>query len=136
MNLKSGQDFTEAFSTIRGRSIGKEDFSMDVGNPEVVFDPIWSRGYGNNVAVYSPKEIKLNGPVETWWSQRKPRFQDKSIYIDTKGLHTGNQSKIYPSDVQYNVNKYIKSVGLPKSYNRTASHMIFLSPNEGASIAD
>lgn len=136
MNLKSGQDFTEAFSTIRGRSIGKEDFSMDVGNPEVVFDPIWSRGYGNNVAVYSPKEIKLNGPVETWWSQRKPRFQDKSIYIDTEGLHTGNQSNLYPSDIQYNVNKYIKSVGLPKSYNRTASHMIFLSPNEGASIAD
>lgn len=134
MNLEPGQDFTEAFSKIRGR--GKGSFTMDVGNPEVVFDPIWSSGYGNNVALYSPKEIKLEGPVETWWSQRKPRFQDKSIYIDTEGMHTGNHSKLYPSDIQYNMNKYIKSVGLPNSYNRTAAHMIFLSPNEGASIAD
>ncbi len=136
MNLKSGQDFTEAFSTIKGRSIGQKDFSMDVGNSEVVFDPLWSRSYGNNVAIYSPKEIKLNGPVETWWSQRKPTFQDKSIYIDTEGVHTGNQSKFYPIDIQYNVNKYIKSVGLPSSYGRTSSHIIFLSPNKGASIAD
>lgn len=136
MDLKSGQDFTEAFSTIKGRSIGHKDFSMDVGNSEVVFDPLWSKAYGNNVAIYSPKEIKLNGPVETWWSQRKPTFQDKSIYIDTEGIHTGNQSKFYPIDIQYNVNKYIKSVGLPSSYGRTSSHMIFLSPNKGASIAD
>ena len=135
MNLQPGQDFTEAFSKIRGSSIGQKDFSMDVGNPEVVFDPIWSRGYGNNVAIYSPKEIKLNGPVETWWSQRKPTFQDKSIYINTEGLHTGN-AELYPADISYNVHKYIKSVGLPNSYGRTASHMIFLSPNKGASIAD
>lgn len=145
MNLESGQDFTEAFSTIKGSSIGKKDFSMDVGNPEVVFDPIWSRGYGKNVALYSPKEIKLNGPVETWWSQRKPTFQDKSIYIDTEGVHTenltegvhaGNPLELYPADISYNVHKYIKSAGLPNSYGRTASHMIFLSPNKGASIAD
>lgn len=136
MNLQPGQDFTEAFSKIRGRSIGQKDFSMDVGNPEVVFDPIFSRGYGNNVAIYSPKEIKLNGPVETWWSQRKPTFQDKSIYINTEGLHTGNPAELYPADISYNIHKYIKSVGIPNSYGRTASHMIFLSPNKGASIAD
>lgn len=136
MNLQPGQDFTEAFSKIRGRSIGQKDFSMDVGNPGVVFDPIFSRGYGNNVAIYSPKEIKLNGPVETWWSQRKPTFQDKSIYINTEGLHTGNPAELYPADISYNIHKYIKSVGIPNSYGRTASHMIFLSPNKGASIAD
>lgn len=110
--------------------LGLLSFAFDklTGNSTYQEDPPEVKGYDG--------EIKLNGPIETWWSQRKPRFQDKSIYIDTEGLHTGNQSNLYPSDIQYNVNKYIKSAGLPKSYNRTASHMIFLSPNEGASIAD
>lgn len=136
MYLKPGQDFTEAFSTIRGYSLGHEDFSMDVGNPKVVFDPMYSRHYGNNVAVYSPKEIKLNGPVETWWSQRRPLFQDKSIYIEANGMHTNRNAELRNINAIYNNNKYLEQLGVPSSYGRTASHMIFLSPNKGASIAD
>lgn len=35
-----------------------------------------------------------------------------------------------------NANRYLQSMNIPNSYNRRASHMIFLSPNEGASISD
>ena len=137
MNLKSDQDFTDAFSTIRGRSLGRNEFAMDVGNAEVVFDPIWSRGYGNTVATYTPKELKLEGPVETWWSQRKPNFKDESISIDPKGMHTNSASIINESiTAERNANRYLQSMNIPNSYNRRASHMIFLSPNEGASISD
>ena len=137
MNLKSDQDFTDAFSTIRGRSLGRNGFAMDVGNAEVVFDPIWSRGYGNTVATYTPKELKLEGPVETWWSQRKPNFKDESISIDPKGMHTNSASIINESiTAERNANRYLQSMHIPNSYNRRASHMIFLSPNEGASISD
>ena len=137
MNLKSDQDFTDAFSTIRGRSLGRNEFAMDVGNAEVVFDPIWSRGYGNTVATYTPKGLKLEGPVETWWSQRKPNFKDESISIDPKGMHTNSASIINESiTAERNANRYLQSMNIPNSYNRRASHMIFLSPNEGASISD
>ena len=137
MNLKSNQNFTDAFSTIRGRSLGRNGFAMDVGNAEVVFDPIWSRGYGNTVATYTPKELKLEGPVETWWSQRKPNFKDESISIDPKGMHTNSASIINESiTAKRNANRYLQSMNIPNSYNRRASHMIFLSPNEGASISD
>ena len=137
MNLKSDQDFTDAFSTIRGRSLGHNGFAMDVGNAEVVFDPIWSRGYGNTVATYTPKELKLEGPVETWWSQRKPNFKDESISIDPKGMHTNSASIINESiTAERNANRYLQSMNIPNSYNRRASHMIFLSPNKGASISD
>lgn len=137
MNLKSDQDFTDAFSTIRGHSLGRNGFAMDVGNAEVVFDPIWSRGYGNTVATYTPKELKLEGPVETWWSQRKPNFKDESISIDPKGMHTNNTSIINESiTAERNANRYLQTMNIPNSYNRRASHMIFLSPNEGASISD
>ena len=137
MNLKSDQNFTDAFSTIRGRSLGRNEFAMDVGNAEVVFDPIWSRGYGNTVATYTPKELKLEGSVETWWSQRKPNFKDESISIDPKGMHTNSASIINESiTAERNANRYLQSMNIPNSYNRRASHMIFLSPNEGASISD
>ena len=43
--------------------------------------------------------------------------------------HLGSQS-------QYNANMYLEQQGIPASYGRTASHMIFTSPNKGASISD
>ena len=138
MNLKSDQDFTDAFSTIRGRSLGRNGFAMDVGNAEVVFDPIWSRGYGNTTATYTPKEIKLEGPIETWWSQRKPNFKDVSIQIEPNGMHTNRAISTIDKSItaSQNANRYLQSMNIPNSYNRKASHMIFLSPNEGASISD
>ena len=138
MNLKSDQDFTDAFSTIRGRSLGRNGFAMDVGNAEVVFDPIWSRGYGNITATYTPKEIKLEGPIETWWSQRKPNFKDISIQIEPNGMHTNRAISTIDESITalQNANRYLQSMNIPNSYNRKASHMIFLSPNEGASISD
>lgn len=138
MNLKSDQDFTDAFSTIRGRSLGRNGFAMDVGNAEVVFHPLWSRGYGNTTATYTPKEIKLEGPVETWWSQRKPNFKDTSIQIESNGMHTDRASSTINESITatQNANRYLQSMNIPNSYNRKASHMIFLSPNEGASISD
>ena len=137
MDLKSNQDFTDAFSTIRGHSLGQKGFAMDVGNAEVVFHPIWSRSYGNTVATYTPKEIKLEGPVETWWSQRKPNFKDTSISINSNGMHTD----VAPSPIDnsitatQNANRYLRAMNIPNAYNRAASHMTFLSPNKGASIA-
>lgn len=138
MNLKSDQDFTDAFSTIRGRSLGHNEFAMDVGNAEVVFDPIGSRGYGNIVATYTPKELKLEGPVETWWSQRKPNFKDVSIQIEPNGMHTNRAISTINESITalQNANRYLQSMNIPNSYNRKASHMIFLSPNKGASISD
>jgi hypothetical protein len=41
---------------------------MNVGNPDVVFNPIWSKKYGNKTALYTPKTINPKGPIETWWS--------------------------------------------------------------------
>lgn len=138
MNLKSNQNFTEAFSTIRGRSSGRNGFAMDVGNAEVVFDPIWSRGYGNTTATYTPKEIKLEGPVETWWSQRKPNFKDTSIQIESNGMHTDRAPSTIDESITatQNANRYLQTMNIPNAYNRKASHMIFLSPNKGASISD
>jgi hypothetical protein len=43
-------------------------YYMNVGNPDVVFNPLWSYGYGNKAALYTPKTINPTGPVETWWS--------------------------------------------------------------------
>lgn len=138
MDLKSNQNFTEAFSTIRGRSLGHNGFAMDVGNAEVVFHPLWSRGYGNTTATYTPKEIKLEGPVETWWSQRKPNFKDTSIQIESNGMHTDRAPSTINESITatQNANRYLQTMNIPNAYNRKASHMIFLSPNEGASISD
>ena len=138
MDLKSNQNFTEAFSTIRGRSLGRNEFAMDVGNAEVVFNPIWSRGYGNTAATYTPKEIKLEGPVETWWSQRKPNFKDTSIQIESNGMHTDRAPSTIDESITatQNANRYLQTMNIPNAYNRKASHMIFLSPNKGASISD
>lgn len=138
MDLKPGTDLVKAFSEIRGHSMGADDFAMDVGNPNVVYHPIWSRGYGNRAALYTPKEVSLQGPVETWWSQRMPKFQDQSISIDTNGMHTSREGifNSHSSTSLYNVNRYLEQQGVPQSYGRTSSHMIFTSPNEGASILD
>ena len=138
MNLKTGADPVEAFSEIRGHSMGKDGFAMDIGNPDVVYHPIWSKGYGNQAALYTPREVNPQGPVETWWSQRIPKFQDQSISIDANGMHTGRDGMFNSlnSTSQYNANRYLRQQGIPQSYGRTSSHMIFMSPNEGASISD
>jgi hypothetical protein len=69
-NNISKEDLIDAFLVIRGKTLGgREDmYYMDVGNPDVVFNPIWSRGYGNKTALYTPKTINPKGPIETWWS--------------------------------------------------------------------
>lgn len=138
MNLTNGEDPVEAFSQIRGHTIGSGDFAMDVGNPEVVYNPIWSGGYGKQAALYTPREVNPQGPVETWWSQRMPKFQDQSIYINTKGMHTNRYGMLnhLSGESQYNANMYLEQQGIPTSYGRTSSHMIFTSPNKGASISD
>ena len=138
MNLTNGEDPVEAFSQIRGHTMGSGDFAMDVGNPEVVYNPIWSGGYGKQAALYTPREVNPQGPVETWWSQRMPKFQDQSIYINTKGIHTNRYGMLnhLSGESQYNANMYLEQQGIPTSYGRTASHMIFKSPNKGASISD
>ena len=138
MNLRHGEDPVEAFSQIRGHTMGSEDFAMDVGNPEVVYHPIWSKGYGNQAALYTPREVNPQGPVETWWSQRMPKFQDQSISINANSLHTNRNGMLnHPSSQsQYNANMYLEQQGIPTSYGRTASHMVFTSPNKGASISD
>ena len=138
MDLTNGEDPVEAFSQIRGHTMGSQDFAMDVGNPEVVYHPIWSKGYGNQAALYTPREVNPQGPVETWWSQRMPKFQDQSISIDANGLHTNRYGMLnhLGSESQYNANMYLEQQGIPTSYGRTSSHMIFKSPNKGASISD
>ena len=138
MNLTNGENPVEAFSQIRGHTIGSGDFAMDVGNPEVVYNPIWSGGYGKQAALYTPREVNPQGPVETWWSQRMPKFQDQSIYINTNGTHTNRYGMLnhLSGESQYNANMYLEQQGIPKSYGRTASHMVFKSPNKDASISD
>lgn len=138
MNLRHGEDPVEAFSQIRGHTLGSWDYAMDVGNPEVVYHPIWSKGYGNQAALYTPREVNPQGPVETWWSQRMPKFQDQSISIDANGMHTNRYGMLnnLSGESLYNTNMYLKQQGIPTSYGRTASHMIFTSPNKGASISD
>lgn len=138
MNLKPGVDPIEAFSQIRGRSMGQSGFAMDVGNPEVVNHPIWSRGYGNQAALYTPKEVNPQGPIETWWSQRIPKFQDQSISVNPEGMHTSREGVFRDLNLKsvQSANDYLKSQRIPSSYGRTDSHMVFNSPNEGASILD
>ena len=138
MNLRHGEDPVEAFSQIRGHTMGSQDFAMDVGNPEVVYHPIWSQGYGNQAALYTPREVNPQGPVETWWGQRMPKLQDQSISIDANGMHTNRDGMLnnLSSGSLYNANMYLEQQGIPTSYGRTASHMIFTSPNKGASISD
>ena len=138
MNLRHGEDPVEAFSQIRGHTLGSWDSAMDVGNPEVVYHPIWSKGYGNQAALYTPREVNPQGPVETWWSQRMPKFQDQSISINANSLHTNRNGTLnhLGSQSQYNANMYLEQQGIPTSYGRTASHMVFTSPNKGASISD
>lgn len=138
MNLTNGEDPVEAFSQIRGHTMGSRDFAMDVGNPDVVYNPIWSGGYGKQAALYTPREVNPQGPVETWWSQRMPKFQDQSIHINTKGMHTNSNGMFNDKNSQslYNAGIYLEEHGIPTSYGRTASHMVFKSPNKGASISD
>ena len=138
MNLTNGENPVEAVSQIRGHTMGSEDFAMDVGNPEVVYNPIWSGGYGKQAALYTPREVNPQGPVETWWSQRMPKFQDQSISINANGMHTNSNGMFnnMNSQSRYNAGIYLEEYGIPKSYGRTASHMVFKSPNKDASISD
>lgn len=136
MNLSSPS--IEPFSTIKGSTLGNSNYAMDVGNPNVVLHPLWSRNYGNVAAVYTPKNRQLQGPVETWWGQRFPVFGNSNITVQPAGMHTrrsGTWTYSNPDAVGV-ADSYLEKSGIPKSYDRTDSHMIFLSPEEGASIAD
>lgn len=136
MDLSPGQDATEAFSTIGGHTLGENTrYSMDVGNPNVVWAGF---DYGKNAARYTPKELHLEGPVETWWSQRRPTFADPSISINPRGIHTDMKwpRRLNRTEARYNTNLFLEKNNVPYDYNRSDSHMIFLSPNRGASIGD
>jgi hypothetical protein len=65
MNTNNSEDFLH----IRGTNAdyGKNKKAMDVGNPNVVWDPLWSRGYGEYSRKYTPKQLTLSGDVSTWW---------------------------------------------------------------------
>lgn len=134
-----------AYLSISGHSIGKTVPTMDVGSPNIVLEG----NYGEPV-IYKPKNRKLTGSMDTWWSQRYPNFEDKSIQINPKGTWTGNTksvSNLIPGgfknknavELQRILNNYLydpKQLNLPTSYGRNASHMVFFSPNKGASISD
>lgn len=139
MNLRNSEDPAKQFLEIRGKTIGEEkNYAMDVGNKNVVFDPIFGREYGSTAMVYLPKNRKLTGPIETWWSQRFPKFNDHSITINANRPQTNRYGSISNHDIDavFNMNAILDKNNIPSQYLRSSSHMTFLSPNKGATISD
>lgn len=136
MNLPQDADFVKSFGTIAGQSMGHKGYALDVGDPNVVLNSIFSRGYGKDIATYTPK-LNLQGPVETWWGQRMPKIDN--ISINTNGMHTDRLNEFVDVNNISNIrlsNDYLNNKKVPNSYGRTASHMIFTSPIKGTSIQD
>ena len=142
INPKTNPD---AYLTIGGGAGRDNTYTMDVGSPNVVLDE--RMRYGTPV-IYKPKNRQLTGSVDTWWSQRTPQFSDKSISINPIGMHTGdgvfNINQLIPNgktsnftfDLGRMLMPYLKQLNVPQQYRRNATHMVFKSPNKGASIAD
>lgn len=136
MNLPQDADFVKSFGTVAGQSMGHKGYALDVGDPNVVLNSIFSRGYGKDIATYTPK-LNLQGPVETWWGQRIPKIDN--ISINTNGMHTDRLNEFVDVNNISNIrlsNDYLNNKKVPNSYGRTASHMIFTSPIKGTSIQD
>lgn len=131
----------KAFLTIGGHAAVNK-YSLDMGNTAVVNDGIFGGKYGNNAMQYTPRNLTLEGPVETWWSQRFPKFKDNSITYTTKGMHSslieenGFLPLIRSSNQIWGIRQYIDKHNVPSSYGSKKAHVVFFSPNKGASIAD
>lgn len=139
MNIRNSENPAKQFLEIRGHTLGDtKNYAMDVGNKQVVFDPLLARGYGSTAMIYVPKNRELIGPIETWWSQRFPKFNDNSIIINNNGMHSSRNGIISDHSLNsvFNMNRLLQKNNIPVSYGRTSAHMTFLSPNEGATISD
>lgn len=140
MNTNNSDDFLH----IRGMNAnyGKSKKAMDVGNVEVVWDPLWSKGYGQYRRKYTPKQLTLKGDVSTWWSQRYPQFNDKNISIDNNGMHGDyfrpsddiahelNNNKISITPIIRTLKQYLQKNNISPKYKLQNAHMTFLSDND------
>lgn len=119
------------FLRINGQSkLGSKTATMDVGDSKV------ANGYGPITGYYQPNSsnLQLEGPVETWWSQRFPSGLPAGTKLNTYGMHTGdnlqqviNSTAIpgaLPQDrVAYQFSRHL---GVPKGYGWNSTHMTFV----------
>ena len=128
-----GTNFTpDDFLSIKGSGMNigpQRGYELHVGNAEVV----GGGRYGNVVYKYEPKNLELKGPVETWWSQRKPEF-NTNISVK-EGMHnsSGAADKYYDVlDVRF-FNKFNDHLN---KYLNTRNHVFFTTETPGLSIGD
>jgi hypothetical protein len=119
------------FLTIKGRGINlgpQTQYELHVGNGEVIN----GGNYGNVVYKYEPKNLELKGPVETWWSQRKPEFKDIKV---KRGMHDhgGAADKYY--DV-LDIRLFNTFNNHLNDYLKTRNHVVFTTKTPGLSIGD
>lgn len=125
-----GTNFTpDDFLNIKGMHKGPQTpYELHVGNAEVVGEGT----YGNVIYKYEPKNLELKGPVETWWSQRKPNFKDIKV---EKGMHdfgdaTGKYYDVLDPKLFKTFNNHLND------YLKTRNHVVFSTKTPGLSIGD
>lgn len=126
------EDFLNIGDT-RGRGIGGKDVytpgsrQLNVGNYRVVS----TGNYGDEVGIYKPKDLALEGDVSTWWSQRKPNIEGITVH---SGMHNiPNDPSRFTEGLDYlppfwstkSGRGLLRDLGVPPQYGGDYSHIVF-----------